>query len=77
MSKRVLRGMIVSVLEKTLVVEVERHFSHPIFNKKIVQTKNYHAHKSENIVGFELGDTVSIQECSPVSKLKSWLVISK
>ena len=74
MPKRVLTGVIVSDKgEKTVVVNVERKVKHPLYGKIIRRTKKYHAHDEAN--AFKLGQTVRIEECAPISKLKTWKVI--
>jgi small subunit ribosomal protein S17 len=61
-------------MQKTLSVLVERKVKHPILGKYLVRSKKYSVH---NEVGdFNVGDTVSIRECRPVSKTKAWEVIS-
>ena len=45
MPKRILQGVVVSdKQEKTLVVKVERRFTHPLLKKTVRKSKNYHAH---------------------------------
>ncbi len=74
MPKRVLTGVIVSDKgDKTVVVNVERKVKHPLYGKIIRRTKKYHAHDEANV--FKLGQTVRIEECAPLSKLKTWKVI--
>jgi small subunit ribosomal protein S17 len=74
MPKRVLTGVIVSDKgEKTVVVNVERKVKHPLYGKIIRRSKKYHAHDEANT--FKLGQTVRIEECAPISKLKTWKVI--
>ncbi len=74
MPKRILQGIVVSdKQDKTVVVKVERRFTHPLLKKTVRKTKNYHAHDEANT--FKAGDEVSIQESKPVSKLKSWIVM--
>lgn len=76
MPKRVLQGVVVSeASDKTVVVRVERRVKHPLLGKVVRKSKKYHAHDSEN--AFKLGDVVRIQECRPISKTKSWLVLEK
>lgn len=75
MPKRILQGTVVSDKgEKTVVVRVERRFKHPLLSKIVRRSKKYHAHDESNEV--KLGDTVRIEECAPISKLKSWKVVS-
>ena len=75
MPKRVLQGVVVSdKQDKTVVVKVERRFTHPVMKKTVRRTKNYHAHDEANAA--KIGDTVSIQESRPRSKLKTWELVS-
>jgi small subunit ribosomal protein S17 len=74
MPKRILQGVVVSdKQQKTLVVKVERRFTHPLLKKTVRRTKNYHAHDEQG--AFKVGDVVSIEETRPISKLKRWKVI--
>lgn len=74
MPKRTVQGVVVSDKQaKTVVVKVERRFTHPIYKKTIRRSKNYHAHDENNEFG--IGDTVWIEESRPISKLKRWTVI--
>ena len=74
MPKRVLQGVVVSDKnDKTIVVEVERRFTHPLLKKTVRRSKNYHAHDEQK--KFKVGDSVSIQESAPISKLKRWVVV--
>ena len=76
MPKRVLVGQIVSdKTDKTVVVKVERRVKHPLYGKIIRRSKKYHAHDETN--AFATGDTVRIEECAPISKLKTWRVLDK
>jgi small subunit ribosomal protein S17 len=74
--KRILQGVVVSdKQDKTVVVKVERRFTHPLFKKTVRRSKHYHAHDESNSV--KVGDTVNIQESRPISKLKSWVVVTE
>ena len=74
MPKRTLQGVVVSDKQaKTLVVRVERRFTHPIFKKTIRRSKKYSAHDENN--EFKVGDIVWIEEHRPISKLKRWAVV--
>jgi small subunit ribosomal protein S17 len=76
MPKRVLQGTVVSSKNnKTIVVEVERRYTHPLLKKTVRRTKKYHAHDEANT--FKAGDKVEIQESAPISKLKRWVVLEK
>ncbi len=71
MPKRVLQGVVVSDKNaKTVVVDVERRFTHPVMGKTVRRTKKYHAHDEKD--EFKVGDIVRIRECRPLSKLKCW-----
>ena len=76
MPKRVLTGTVVSDKgDKTVVVRVERRVKHPLYGKIIKLSKKYHAHDADN--GFHVGEVVRIEECAPVSKLKTWQVVDR
>ena len=76
MPKRVLTGTVVSdKAEKTVVVRVERRVKHPLYGKIIKLSKKYHAHDEGN--AYKAGEQVRIEECSPISKLKTWTVIDR
>ena len=76
MPKRVLTGTVVSDKgQKTVVVLVERKVKHPLYGKIIRLSKKYHAHDEDN--SFKAGEKVRIEECAPISKLKSWRVLDK
>lgn len=74
MPKRILQGDVVSDKgDKTVVVRVERIFTHPLFKKTVRRSNRFHAHDENNT--YKVGDLVQIQECAPKSKLKRWEVI--
>ena len=74
MPKRVLQGVVVSDKgEKTIVVKVERRFTHPVLKKTVRRTKNYHAHDENNVA--KVGQTVLIEESRPFSKTKTWKLV--
>jgi small subunit ribosomal protein S17 len=74
MPKRVLQGVVVSdKQDKTVVVRVERRFTHPLFKKTVRRSKKYQAHDAENV--HKVGDVVKIEEHAPISKTKRWIVI--
>ena len=75
MPKRILQGVVVSdAMDKTIVVRVERRVMHPVYKKFIQRSKKYSAHDETN--SYKVGDIVRIEECAPISKNKSWTVIS-
>ena len=75
MSKRIMQGVVVSdKMDKTVVVNVERRTQHPLYKKFIRRSKKYVAHDEDNT--YKEGDVVQIQECRPISKRKTWEVIT-
>ncbi|MGH8337925.1 MAG: 30S ribosomal protein S17 [Gammaproteobacteria bacterium] len=76
MPKRILSGTVVSDKNnKTIVVEVERRYTHPLLKKTVRRSKKYHAHDEAN--HFKVGDQVQIEESAPISKNKRWVVLGK
>ena len=74
MPKRVLQGTVVSdVNEKTVVVRVDRAFTHPVMKKTVRRSKKYHAHDATNAA--KVGDVVWIEETAPISKNKRWTLV--
>ena len=76
MTKKILKGIVTSAKNnKTIVVEVVRKFKHPFYEKIIKRSKKYHAHDEKN--KFKKGENVTIIECKPFSKKKTWEVVEK
>ena len=76
MPKRILQGTVESATNnKTVLVKVERTFTHPLYKKTVRKSTKYAAH-DENIE-CKIGDKVRIEECRPISKTKSWVVMEK
>jgi small subunit ribosomal protein S17 len=76
MPKRVLTGRVVSdKMDKTITVLVERRVMHPLYKKFIRRSKKYAVHDDTNLA--KEGDVVSIEECRPISKRKTWLLIER
>jgi small subunit ribosomal protein S17 len=74
MPKRVLQGEVVSNKQaKTVVVRVERRYTHPVMKKTVRSSKKYYAHDENNVCA--VGDSVKIEEHRPISKLKRWIVV--
>lgn len=74
MPKRILQGKVVSnKTDKTIVVEVERRVSHPVFKKFVKKSKRFMAHDEGNVA--QVGDIVRIQESRPHSKRKRWELV--
>jgi small subunit ribosomal protein S17 len=69
-----LQGVVLSdKQDKTVIVSVERRFTHPVLKKTVRRSKTFHAHDEKN--EFSVGDMVWIEEHRPISKLKRWLVV--
>jgi len=69
--RKVRVGRVVSAkMNKTIVVAVERRFKHPVYKKYIRRTSKLYAHDEQNTSN--IGDTVRVVECRPLSKLKRW-----
>lgn len=76
MPRRVLEGVVVSdKMEKTVTVLVERRYMHPVYKKYIRKSDKFAAHDESN--SFQTGDRVQIEECRPLSKRKTWTVITQ
>lgn len=68
-------GVVVSTkMAKTVTVRVERSIRHPVYGKVVRLSKKYYAH-DENPTQLKEGDTVTIVETRPMSKLKRWRVV--
>ena len=76
MPRRVLTGRVTSdKMDKTVTVLVDRRVMHPLYKKFIRRSKNYAAHDEANAC--KIGDVVRIEECRPISKRKTWLVVER
>jgi len=76
MPKRVLSGRVTSdKMDKTITVLVDRRIMHPLYKKFIRRSKKYAAHDEANLC--KIGDKVRIEECRPISKRKTWMVIER
>ena len=74
MPKRTLQGVVVSdKQEKTVVVRVERRYTHPVMKNTVRRSKKFYAHDEKN--EYSVGDIVWIEERRPLSKLKRWEVV--
>jgi small subunit ribosomal protein S17 len=62
-------------MNKTVTVLVDRRVMHPLYKKFIRRSKNYAAHDEDNTC--KVGDLVRIEECRPISKRKTWIVIER
>ena len=72
---RILTGIVTSdKADKTITVKVERKVKHPLYGKVVKRATKVHAHDKENIAS--IGDIVSVKECRPISKKKTWILVS-
>jgi small subunit ribosomal protein S17 len=68
---RTVLGEVVSdKMDKTITVVVERREKHPLYKKYVRRSSKIHAHDENNECN--IGDTVSIEQCRPLSKTKAW-----
>ena len=72
---RILTGIVTSdKADKTITVKVERKVKHPLYGKVVKKATKVHAHDEENLAS--IGDIVSVKECRPISKKKTWVLVS-
>lgn len=72
---RTLQGKVISnKMDKSITVAIERHVKHPIYGKFITRTTKLHVHDEANQC--KEGNIVTIRECRPLSKTKSWTLVS-
>ncbi len=73
-NRKVRQGVVVSdPNDKTIVVQITERKPHPIYGKMMTSTKKLHAHDENNEA--HVGDTVSIMETRPLSKMKRWRLV--
>ena len=71
---RVLTGVVTSdKADKTITVKVERKVKHPLYGKVIKRATKVHAHDEDNSAS--IGDIVSVKECRPISKSRTWVLV--
>ena len=72
---RILTGVVTSnKADKTITVKIERKVKHPLYGKVIKRATKVHAHDENNTA--TIGDIVSVKECRPFSKTKTWILVS-
>jgi small subunit ribosomal protein S17 len=72
--QRTLRGVVTSnKMEKSATVTIERRVKHPLYGKIVKRSTKLSVHDEANEC--EVGDTVLIEQCAPVSKTKSWKLV--
>jgi len=75
LNTRTLQGKVISnKMDKSITVAIERHVKHPIYGKFITRTTKLHVHDETNQC--KEGDIVTIRECRPLSKTKSWTLVA-
>ena len=75
LNTRTLQGKVISnKMDKSIVVAIERNVKHPIYGKFITRTTKLHVHDETNQCNE--GDIVTIRECRPLSKTKSWTLVA-
>ncbi|WP_299798672.1 30S ribosomal protein S17 [uncultured Shewanella sp.] len=71
---RTLQGRVLSnKMDKSITVAIERKVKHPLYGKFLKRTTKIHAHDENNQCN--AGDVVTIRECRPLSKTKSWTLV--
>lgn len=72
--KRSVVGRVISdKMDKTLTVQIDRMVKHPVYGKYIRRKTKLHVHDEQNDA--RSGDMVRIQECRPLSRTKSWMLV--
>lgn len=72
---RLVTGVVVSDrMDKSITVRVERRVKHPVYGKYVRKSAKLHAHDEDN--SCQVGDTVTVVECRPLSKTKTWMLQS-
>jgi len=72
---RAVSGVVVSDrMSKSITVKIERRVKHPVYGKFVRKPTKIHAHDEENQC--QVGDTVTVVECRPISKTKTWTLQS-
>lgn len=72
---RAVSGVVISDrMSKSITVKIERRVKHPVYGKFVRKSTKIHAHDEENQC--QVGDTVTVVECRPISKTKTWTLQS-
>ena len=72
---RAVSGVVVSDrMSKSITVKIERRVKHPVYGKFVRKSSKIHAHDEKNEC--QVGDTVTVVECRPISKTKTWTLQS-
>jgi small subunit ribosomal protein S17 len=74
-TKRTVTGRVISSkMDKSATVLIERKVKHPVYGKYIRRSTKLHIHDADN--SCQDGDMVTIEECRPISKTKSWKLVA-
>lgn len=72
--ERTLTGRVVSnKMDKSVTVKIDRVVKHPVYGKYIRRSTKLHVHDENNQC--QEGDLVTIRQCRPISKTKSWTLV--
>ena len=72
---RTVTGRVVSnKMEKSITVLIERRVKHPVYGKYVTKSSKVHAHDEANAC--QEGDVVTVKEVRPISKTKTWSLVS-
>jgi len=72
--RKVREGIVISnKMDKTVVVNIEDRFKHPLYGKIVRRTSKLKAHDEQNDCG--IGDRVLLMETRPLSATKRWRVV--
>ncbi len=74
-SARTITGKVISnKMDKSITVLIERRVKHPVYGKYVTKSSKVHAHDESNQC--QQGDTVTVKEVRPISKTKTWSLVS-
>lgn len=74
-SARIITGKVISnKMDKSITVLIERRVKHPVYGKYVTKSSKVHAHDESNQC--QRGDTVTVKEVRPISKTKTWSLVS-
>lgn len=72
---RTISGRVVSnKMDKSITVLIERRVKHPVYGKYVTKSTKLHAHDESNECG--IGDWVTVKQVRPISKTKTWALVS-
>jgi len=72
-TKSITAKVVKTAMNKSAVVSVERLVKHPVNGKYIKRSTKYHIHDENNQCN--VGDTIKIKQCRPISKTKTWILV--